>query len=120
KTTVKVGILDITLYRDDLSQIAENPVHKDSIIDFQVEGNKIVLIDDVLYTGRTVRAAMEGILSFGRPNKLQLGVLIDRGHHEMPIKADFVGRDVPTSESEVIKVSFDSTDDEQNVKIMQK
>lgn len=117
---VEVGILDITLYRDDLSQIAESPVHKDTIINFDIKNSIIVLIDDVLYTGRTVRAAIDGLLSFGRPQKIQLGVLIDRGHHEMPVKADFVGREVPTSQSEVIKVAFESTDGEENVKIMQK
>ena len=117
---VPVGILDISLYRDDLSLIAEQPVMNDTYIKFDVKEKIIILIDDVLYTGRTVRAAIDGILSFGRPGCIQLAVLIDRGHHEMPVKADFLGRMVPTASDEIIKVSFVETDKEENVKVMVK
>jgi len=90
----------------------------DSHIDFEVKDKKIILMDDVLYTGRTVRAAIDGVLAYGRPRNIQLCVLIDRGHHEMPVKPDFVGKEVPTSAEEIIKVSFLETDKEDNVKIM--
>jgi pyrimidine operon attenuation protein / uracil phosphoribosyltransferase len=113
-----VGILDISLYRDDLSLIANQPIMNDSHIDFEVKDKKIILMDDVLYTGRTVRAAIDGVLAYGRPRNIQLCVLIDRGHHEMPVKPDFVGKEVPTSAEEIIKVSFLETDKEDNVKIM--
>lgn len=115
---VKTGIIDISLYRDDLSLVAENPIHKGTHFDFAVEGAKIILIDDVLYTGRTVRAAIDAILDCGRPANIQLCVLIDRGHRELPIVADFVGEHVPTSSSEVIKVSFVETDEDEMVRIM--
>ncbi|MCF7859490.1 MAG: bifunctional pyr operon transcriptional regulator/uracil phosphoribosyltransferase PyrR [Candidatus Cloacimonetes bacterium] len=115
---VRTGILDISLYRDDLSKVAENPVHKGSDIEFNVENAKIILIDDVLYTGRTVRAAIDAIIDLGRPKEIQLCVLIDRGHKELPIHADYIGRSVPTSSEEIIKVSFLETDKEENVKIV--
>ncbi len=113
-----VGILDISLYRDDLSLIAEKPIVKGSEINFNIKDKKVVLVDDVLYTGRTIRAAIDGILDFGRPKLIQFAVLIDRGHHEMPIKADFVGRDVPTASDEIVKVSFEDTDEDEAVRIM--
>jgi len=113
-----VGILNISLYRDDLSLIASQPIMNDSHIDFEVKDKKIILLDDVLYTGRTVRAAIDGVLAYGRPRNIQLCVLIDRGHHEMPVKPDFVGKEVPTSAEEIIKVSFLETDESDNVKIM--
>ena len=103
---------------DDLSLIAEKPVLKGSEIDFDVMDKIIILIDDVLYTGRTVRSAIAAILDFGRPKQIQLCVLIDRGRHEMPVKADYVGRFVPTSSEEIIKVSFVDTDDDEKVRIM--
>ncbi|RLC58636.1 MAG: bifunctional pyr operon transcriptional regulator/uracil phosphoribosyltransferase PyrR [Candidatus Cloacimonadota bacterium] len=115
---VKTGIIDISLYRDDLSKVAENPVHNGTHIDFDVENVKIILIDDVLYTGRTVRAAIDAVLDIGRPKEIQLCVLIDRGHKELPIHADYIGRHVPTSSEEIIKVSFMETDNEENVKIV--
>jgi len=118
KLDVKTGIIDISLYRDDLSKVAENPVHNGTHIDFEVENAKIILIDDVLYTGRTVRAAIDAILDIGRPKEIQLCVLIDRGHKELPIRADYIGRSVPTSSEEIIKVSFMETDGEENVKIV--
>ena len=115
---VKTGIIDISLYRDDLSKVADNPVHNGTHIDFEVENAKLILIDDVLYTGRTVRAAIDAILDIGRPKEIQLCVLIDRGHKELPIHADYIGRHVPTSSEEIIKVSFMETDNEENVKIV--
>ncbi len=115
---VQIGILDISLYRDDLSLIAEQPVMKGSEINFDVKDKRVILVDDVLYTGRTVRAAIDGVLDFGRPQQIQLAVLIDRGHHEMPVKADYVGRFVPTSSEEIIKVSFNDTDEDEKVRVM--
>jgi pyrimidine operon attenuation protein/uracil phosphoribosyltransferase len=111
---VPVGILDITLYRDDLQTIAEQPVVNESDIPFDVQGKTIVLVDDVLYTGRTVRAALDEIIDFGRPKSVQLAVVVDRGHRELPIRADYVGKNVPTSESETVAVQIlekDGADD---------
>jgi pyrimidine operon attenuation protein/uracil phosphoribosyltransferase len=107
---VPVGSLDITLYRDDLSTIAPHPVVKESRLPSAPEGHTIVLCDDVLYTGRTVRAALDALVDYGRPKAVRLAVLIDRGHRELPIQADFVGKTVPTSASEVIKVAYPETD----------
>ena len=104
------GILDITLYRDDLSIIAEHPVINGSDIPFAVTGRDIVLCDDVLFTGRTVRAAIECVMEMGRPRSIQLAVLVDRGHRELPIRADFVGKNIPTSRSELVMVKFPETD----------
>ncbi len=105
---VLVGAVDITLYRDDIRGHAEHlPVGKTDI-PFSIEAKKVVLIDDVLYTGRTIRAAMDAIMDHGRPSCIQLAVLIDRGHRELPIRADFVGRNVPTSQKESIVVNFDA------------
>jgi len=115
---VPVGILDITLYRDDLSTISHQPVIKGSAIDFDIEDAVVVLVDDVLYTGRTVRAAIDALMDFGRPKQIQLAVLIDRGHRELPIKADYVGKNVPTSKEEIIKVSLEEIDGEDSVKIV--
>ncbi len=115
---VPVGILDITLYRDDLSTISHQPVIKGSAVDFEIEDAVVVLVDDVLYTGRTVRAAIDALMDFGRPKQIQLAVLIDRGHRELPIKADYVGKNVPTSKEEIIKVSLEEIDGEDSVKIV--
>lgn len=115
---VPTGVLDITLYRDDLTTISHQPVIKGSEINFDINDKCIILTDDVLYTGRTVRAAIDAILDFGRPKEIQLCVLIDRGHRELPIKANYVGKNVPTSAEEIIKVSFNETDGAENVKIM--
>ena len=115
---VPVGILDITLYRDDLSTISHQPVIKGSAVDFDIEDAVVVLVDDVLYTGRTVRAAIEALMDFGRPKQIQLAVLIDRVHLELPIKADYVGKNVPTSKEEIIKVSLEEIDGEDSVKIV--
>lgn len=107
---VPVGTVDITLYRDDFSGqlLPRHPVGKTDI-PFSLEAKKVVLVDDVLYTGRTIRAAMDALMDFGRPQSIQLAVLIDRGHRELPIRADFVGRNVPTSQKENVQVVFDES-----------
>jgi pyrimidine operon attenuation protein/uracil phosphoribosyltransferase len=104
------GILDINLYRDDLSLIADHPILRKTEIPFDVDGAKIVLVDDVLFTGRTVRAALEGLLDLGRPDWIQLMVLVDRGHREVPIRADYVGKNIPTSRVEQVEVRLTETD----------
>lgn len=101
---VPVGMLDITLYRDDLSTLAYNPIVHGTQIDMDLNGKTIILVDDVLYTGRTIRAALDAIIDMGRPKNIQLAVLIDRGHRELPIRADFAGKNVPTSHKEAITV----------------
>lgn len=116
-SSVEIGSLDITLYRDDLTQIEEMPVLNSTDIPFDVEKRKIVLVDDVLFTGRTVRAAIEAIFSIGRPAEIQLAVLIDRGHRELPIRADYVGKNIPTSMSELVKVKLIETDGENSVEL---
>ena len=103
---VPTGSLDITLYRDDLTTMGYNPVIHGTEIDFDVTGKHIVLVDDVLYTGRTIRAALDAIIDMGRPNSIQLAVLIDRGHRELPIRADYAGKNVPTSRRETVEVSL--------------
>jgi pyrimidine operon attenuation protein / uracil phosphoribosyltransferase len=105
-----IGTLDITLYRDDLSEKSQAAVVEKSDIDFDVTQKTIILVDDVLYTGRTVRAALDAIMDHGRPKKIQLAVLIDRGHRELPIRADYVGKNVPTSKNEMIKVAVAEID----------
>ncbi|MBN2261005.1 MAG: bifunctional pyr operon transcriptional regulator/uracil phosphoribosyltransferase PyrR [Clostridiales bacterium] len=117
---VDVGVLDITLYRDDLTKLDENPIVKETKIDFSLDDKVVVLIDDVIYTGRTVRAAMDAIFEKGRPQAIQLGVLIDRGHRELPIRADFVGKNVPTSQKEIIKVRLTEIDHIDEVAIYDK
>jgi pyrimidine operon attenuation protein / uracil phosphoribosyltransferase len=104
---VPLGILDITLYRDDLSEIGAQPEIRETEIDFNVDGKKIILIDDVLFTGRTIRCALDQLIDFGRPTSIQLAVLIDRGHRELPIKADYVGKNIPTSFKEEVLVRFE-------------
>ncbi len=115
--SVPSGSLDITLYRDDLSKINENPVVSASSIPFDINGKNVILADDVIYTGRTVRAAMDAIMNMGRPSKIQLAVLVDRGHRELPIRADFVGKNVPTSKSEIIKVNLSESDQKDSIEI---
>ena len=112
---IPVGILDITFYRDDLSLLSEHPILNGTEIAFNVNEKKIVLIDDVLYTGRTVRAAIEAIMDMGRPSMISLAVMIDRGHRELPIRADFVGKNVPTSNNEIIHVMIQEFDNEECV-----
>ena len=104
------GVVDITLYRDDLDRGVQNPVVKGTDIPFAVEGRRILLIDDVLYTGRTVRAAMDALVDFGRPQSIQLAVLVDRGHRELPIRADYVGKNLPTSRWEEVQVRLAEAD----------
>jgi pyrimidine operon attenuation protein/uracil phosphoribosyltransferase len=108
---VPVGALDITFYRDDLSLVAQQPVVKGTDLPFDLNGATIVLVDDVLYTGRTIRAAMDALVDFGRPQAIRLAVLVDRGHRELPIRADHVGKNVPTSREEVVKVHLVEIDD---------
>lgn len=112
-----VGKLDITLYRDDLTEIDEMPSLNGTDVPFDVHGKDVVLLDDVLFTGRTARAAIEATLKMGRPKSIQLAVLVDRGHRELPIRADYVGKNIPTSLEEVIAVKFNDTDNEQSVAI---
>jgi pyrimidine operon attenuation protein / uracil phosphoribosyltransferase len=114
------GILDITLYRDDLSTIAPQPVVKASHLPLSIDGARVVLCDDVLYTGRTVRAALDQLVDYGRPRTVQLAVLIDRGHRELPIQADVVGKTVPTTDHEVVEVAFTSTDGAERVRILER
>ena len=114
---VQVGSLDITLYRDDLSRIAPNPVVHATDIAFDITDLKIVLVDDVLFTGRTARAALNAINDFGRPKLIQLAVLIDRGHRELPIRADYVGKNLPTRISERIDVHLNELDEQEEVVI---
>ena len=114
---VPVGILDITFYRDDLSMLAEHPVINGTEINFPVNDKIVVLVDDVLYTGRTVRSAIDAIMDIGRPKMIQLAILIDRGHRELPIRADYVGKNVPTSKNEVINVKLFDIDRINNVTI---
>ncbi|HEX8941221.1 MAG TPA: bifunctional pyr operon transcriptional regulator/uracil phosphoribosyltransferase PyrR [Candidatus Limnocylindrales bacterium] len=112
-----VGALDITFYRDDLSMIAGRPIVKGTDLPFDLNGTTVVLVDDVLYTGRTVRAAMDALIDFGRPRAIRLAALIDRGHRELPIRADHVGKNVPTSREEVVHVLLDEIDGEEAVRI---
>jgi pyrimidine operon attenuation protein/uracil phosphoribosyltransferase len=114
-TDVPVGVLDITFYRDDIGLRAEAPEVHETRIDFDVTGLTVVLVDDVLYTGRTVRAAMDALVDFGRPHAIQLAVLVDRGHRELPIRADYVGKNVPTRKNEMVKVMLEETDGEDAV-----
>ena len=112
---VPTGSLDITLYRDDLTTMGYNPVIHGTEIDFDITGKHIILVDDVLYTGRTIRAALDAIIDMGRPNSIQLAVLIDRGHRELPIRADYAGKNVPTSRRETIEVALQEEGKEDEV-----
>lgn len=113
-----VGVLDINLYRDDLSAIADHPVLRRTEIPFDVAGAHVVLVDDVLYTGRTVRAALDGLMDLGRPRIIQLAVLVDRGHRELPIRADFVGLEIETSAAEQVEVRLVETDGADEVSVL--
>jgi pyrimidine operon attenuation protein/uracil phosphoribosyltransferase len=114
---VPVGALDITFYRDDLSLVAQQPVVKGTDLPFDLNGSTVVLVDDVLYTGRTIRAAMDALVDFGRPQAIRLAVLVDRGHRELPIRADHVGKNVPTSREETVRVHIAEIDGEDGVDI---
>jgi pyrimidine operon attenuation protein / uracil phosphoribosyltransferase len=118
--TVPVAAIDITFYRDDLSTIDENPVVKGSPLPFPVAGQTVVLVDDVLYTGRTTRAALDALVDQGRPRRVELCVLIDRGHRELPIQADYVGRHVQTSDTEVVEVRLREIDHEERVMLCER
>jgi pyrimidine operon attenuation protein/uracil phosphoribosyltransferase len=113
-----VGILDINLYRDDLSLIADHPVLRKTEIPFDVDGTGLVLVDDVLFTGRTVRAALDALMDLGRPAWVQLAVLVDRGHREVPIKADYVGKNIPTSRDQQVEVRIEETDGREEVVVL--
>ncbi len=113
--SIPVGIVDITLYRDDLSTQAKHPIINSTDIGFSVEDKIIVLVDDVLFTGRTTRAAIDAVMEFGRPKKIQLAVLIDRGHRELPISADFRGKNLPTASGEIVSVCVDEFDGKNQV-----
>ena len=115
--TLPVGALDITFYRDDLSLVAQQPIVKGTQLPVDLNDRTVVLVDDVLYTGRTVRAAMDALVDFGRPRAIRLAVLVDRGHRELPIRADHVGKNVPTSSDEVVKVALVEVDGEDAVRI---
>jgi pyrimidine operon attenuation protein / uracil phosphoribosyltransferase len=119
-TEVPVGTLDITFYRDDLSTLGPKPVVQKSDIGFPIDDKRIILVDDVLFTGRTIRAAMDALFSHGRPSRVQLCVLIDRGHRELPIEAAFVGRAVPTTMKEVIEVKLREVDGMEKVLLVEK
>ena len=112
-----VGVLDITLYRDDLSTLDYQPVVRTTELPVDISGKIVVLVDDVLYPGRTIRAALDAVIDMGRPTTIQLAVLIDRGHRELPIRADFVGKNVPTSSHEVVSVQLESVDGAEKVVI---
>lgn len=118
--TVEVGSLDITLYRDDLDGMNVDPIVNSTKIDFSVKDRTVVLVDDVIYTGRTIRAALEAVIKKERPQRIQLAVLIDRGHRELPIRGDFVGKNLPTSRKEVVAVYVPEIDGDMGVAIFDK
>ena len=117
---VPVGVLDITFYRDDIGLRAEAPEVHETSIDFGITGATVVLVDDVLFTGRTIRAALDALVDFGRPRAIQLAVLVDRGHRELPIRADFVGKNVPTRLDEEVRVLVRELDGEDAVEVLEK
>jgi pyrimidine operon attenuation protein / uracil phosphoribosyltransferase len=114
---VSVGVLDITFYRDDIGMRAEAPEVHETRIDFDITGRTVVLVDDVLFTGRTIRAALDALVDFGRPTAIQLAVLVDRGHRELPIRADFVGKNVPTHKDDQVRVALKELDGEDAVEV---
>ncbi len=120
KRHIPIGILDITLYRDDLTTVSNRPMLRETLIDFDINDLNLVLVDDVLYTGRTVRAALDGIVDLGRPRRVQLAVLIDRGGRELPIQADYVGKHVETAEDETVEVRVNEEDHEERVILLKK
>jgi pyrimidine operon attenuation protein/uracil phosphoribosyltransferase len=120
KHPVDTGMLDIQFYRDDLSTAGLRPVVKEGEIGFDVDGRDVVLCDDVLYTGRTIRAALDALFDHGRPRRVQLAVLIDRGHRELPIEATYVGKHVPTSNREIIEVKFHEVDNDEQVLLVER
>ena len=117
---ILAGVLDITLYRDDLALATGQPLVRKTEIDFDINGKNLVLVDDVLYTGRTIRAALDALVDFGRPKSIQLAVLVDRGHRELPIRADYAGKNIPTSKDETVEVRMLETDGVDEVVIIEK
>ncbi len=111
---IPFGVLDITLYRDDLTLVGATPLVRQTKIDFDITDKRIVLVDDVFFSGRTTRAALDALIDFGRPAKIELAVLVDRGHRELPIRADFVGKNIPTSKNQKVKVVLGETDGQQD------
>lgn len=120
KRSVETGILDITLYRDDLTTVSNRPLLRETSIEFDINGLSLVLVDDVLYTGRTVRSALDGLVDIGRPKQVQLAVLIDRGHRELPIEANYVGKHVQTADDEIVEVRMKEEDGEERVVLVKK
>ena len=114
-----VGILDITLYRDDLSKLSYQPIVRPTTMPVDLDGKIVVLVDDVLYTGRTIRAALDAVMDMGRPKAIQLAVLVDRGHRELPIRADYVGKNVPTSSRESFSVQLEDIDGDEKIVIFE-
>ncbi|MGM0603745.1 MAG: bifunctional pyr operon transcriptional regulator/uracil phosphoribosyltransferase PyrR [Bacillota bacterium] len=117
---IKTGTLDITLYRDDLSTVSQQPIVHRTEIPFDISNKNVVLVDDVLFTGRTVRAALDALIDLGRPKQIQLAIIVDRGHRELPIRADFVGKNLPTSLSEVVSVNLSEVDGEDSILLLEK
>ena len=117
--TPRLGKLDITLYRDDLTEIALQPVVKRTEVDFDISGMRVVLVDDVFYTGRTARAALDALVDMGRPAVIQYAALVDGGHRELPLRADYVGKNLPTSRSEVVKVKLEEIDGTDGVELLE-
>jgi pyrimidine operon attenuation protein/uracil phosphoribosyltransferase len=118
--TVPLGVIDITLYRDDLRRRLDHPKVERTEIPFPLTDKRVILVDDVLFTGRTIRAALDGLMDFGRPRSIQLAVLVDRGHRELPIRADYVGRNVPTAVQESVKVRLREEDGQEQVVILER
>src|SRR3989344_2415666 len=120
KSSCPLGTLDINLYRDDLTKVSEQPIIRKTEISFDLDNKIVVLVDDVLYTGRTIRCALDALIDFGRPKRIELAVLIDRGHRELPIRADFVGKNVPTALNEIVEVRIVEADGKDEVVICEK
>ena len=116
---VPIGSIDISLYRDDLTELSAMPAEGASCIPCDITGKRVILVDDVIYTGRTVRAAIEAVFHYGRPRSIQLAVLIDRGHRELPIRPDYVGKNIPTSHTEIVSVMMEEFDGETGVRLFQ-
>ena len=120
KRPIPLGILDITLYRDDLTTVSNRPMLRETLINFDINNLSLVLVDDVLYTGRTIRAALDGIIDLGRPKRVQLAVLVDRGLRELPIQADYVGKHIQTSEDETVEVRLIEEDEDERVVLLKR
>jgi len=119
-TQIPLGLLDITLYRDDLGETGASPTIRETELPCDLTGKVVILVDDVLYTGRTIRAALDAIIDFGRPRAIQLAVLIDRGHRELPIKADYIGKNIPTAKNEEVTLRLQEKDGQDEVVVVEK